>query len=81
MSEEPAIVEDTGLREVHEEILNVISWIRYWAQEGFIFYSTPTTGTGSVVLTRGVTNDFKALADELAWIADMLPVGDDTQDS
>jgi hypothetical protein len=67
--------EDDDLRAVHEEIGNVVEWLRYWSQEGFIFHSD-----GSVVLTRGVRNDLTALADELAWVATLLPIrgsGDD----
>jgi hypothetical protein len=60
--------DDDDLRMVHEGFVTVTEWLRFWAAEGHIFHPD-----GSVPLTRGVRNDFKILADELSWVANMLP--------
>jgi hypothetical protein len=74
MTEEPATGEDTGLQAVHDGVLTVAEWLTFWAEQGFIFYDS-TAGIGPVVLTNGVRSDFRDLADQLAWVARMLPVG------
>jgi hypothetical protein len=75
MSEEPVTADDDDLQAVHEGFLTVTEWLRFWAAEGHIFHPD-----GPVPLTRGVRNDLRALADELMFVARMLPVrgsGDD----
>jgi hypothetical protein len=67
--------EDDDLRAVREGFVTVTEWLHFWAAEGFIFHPA-----GSVVLSRGVRSDLTALASELEWVANMLPIkasGDD----
>jgi hypothetical protein len=61
--------EDDDLQAVHEGFVTVTEWLKFWAAEGFIFHPA-----GSVVLSRGVRSDLTALADELAWVAKLLPI-------
>jgi hypothetical protein len=63
------MTDDDDLKMVHDEIVNVVEWLRFWNKEGHIFHPD-----GPVPLTRGVRNDFKILADELSWVANMLPI-------
>jgi hypothetical protein len=64
------MTDDDDLQMVHEGFVTVVLWLRFWAAEGHIFSS----GQAPVPLTRGVRNDFKILADELSWVANMLPI-------
>jgi hypothetical protein len=62
--------EDDDLRAIFEGFVTVTEWLLHWAAEGHIFSS----GHAPVPLTRGVRSDFKMLADELAWVAKMIPI-------